>query len=494
MQVLRLNPGTALRLRSFMHKTLEIILLTAFLLVAIACAGPKSRDGNRPTTVVCDMAYSLDPGLQWLADHQNVDGHWSADKFMDDSTRTARGAKSTGSVEFTEEIAAMRGGKATDVGRPWMDLTLTALSLLAFLGDGRTYKDPTYGKVVRKAARYILLSQASDGQFWAKGEGARDWEIIPVHAVCLMAMAELFEISYLTDLKMPVVKAARYAANELKASVAFGKAAPSVESNSIRIAWLVRALHSAKLSEWWRADEQAATDQFFADAWEHANLWFDHATTALPGLGERTGYNWQGNPRPPDAGSYEPNPLLDACNLVTRLHTGEWWDTDKTESKRSALAAVLLNHKPAWGATVVVGDATGTKPTNIDFLYWYWASLALFRIGGEACEQWERALVAPTLLAHQRGWIAQDIDAFGPGVKKPSLASAGQETADAGRFLLDEHGSWDPVDAWSSVGGRVYATAINTLTCEIYWRYAHLRAAQKAKEDPAPQPVGDPAR
>ena len=32
-------------------------------------------------------------------------------------------------------------------------------------------------------------------------------------------------------------------------------------------------------------------------------------------------------------------------------------------------------------------------------------------------------------------------------------------------------GSWDPVDAWGEDGGRVYATAINTLTLEIYYRY-----------------------
>ena len=36
----------------------------------------------------------------------------------------------------------------------------------------------------------------------------------------------------------------------------------------------------------------------------------------------------------------------------------------------------------------------------------------------------------------------------------------------------DEVGSWDPqVDPWGDVGGRVYATAINTLSLEVYYRY-----------------------
>ncbi|MBK9976081.1 MAG: hypothetical protein IPP14_15010 [Planctomycetes bacterium] len=39
---------------------------------------------------------------------------------------------------------------------------------------------------------------------------------------------------------------------------------------------------------------------------------------------------------------------------------------------------------------------------------------------------------------------------------------------------LDEHGSWDSVDAWGSAGGRVYSTAINCLTLEVYYRYQKL--------------------
>ena len=34
-----------------------------------------------------------------------------------------------------------------------------------------------------------------------------------------------------------------------------------------------------------------------------------------------------------------------------------------------------------------------------------------------------------------------------------------------------EDGSWPPVGEWCLAGGRVYATAINALTLEIYYRY-----------------------
>jgi len=36
------------------------------------------------------------------------------------------------------------------------------------------------------------------------------------------------------------------------------------------------------------------------------------------------------------------------------------------------------------------------------------------------------------------------------------------------------YGSWDPIDAWGTAGGRVYATAINALTLEVYYRYEFL--------------------
>jgi hypothetical protein len=37
-----------------------------------------------------------------------------------------------------------------------------------------------------------------------------------------------------------------------------------------------------------------------------------------------------------------------------------------------------------------------------------------------------------------------------------------------------ENGSWDPIGAWGTAGGRVYATAINCLSLEIYYRYGRV--------------------
>ena len=35
-------------------------------------------------------------------------------------------------------------------------------------------------------------------------------------------------------------------------------------------------------------------------------------------------------------------------------------------------------------------------------------------------------------------------------------------------------GSWDPNGAWGHEGGRVYTTAINALTLQVYYRYSRV--------------------
>lgn len=70
---------------------------------------------------------------------------------------------------------------------------------------------------------------------------------------------------------------------------------------------------------------------------------------------------------------------------------------------------------------------------------WYYATLALFQHQGDAWKQWNEALVKE-LLAHQEQ-------------------------------SHEQAGSWGPQDEWSRMGGRVYQTAVCTLSLEVYYRY-----------------------
>jgi hypothetical protein len=85
--------------------------------------------------------------------------------------------------------------------------------------------------------------------------------------------------------------------------------------------------------------------------------------------------------------------------------------------------------------------------TASDFYYWHWGTMALFQHDGPSGPLWSR-------------WNQAVKEAL---VKSQIDARSGCKA-----------GSWEPADRWSCEGGRVYATAVNALTLEVYYRYANV--------------------
>lgn len=79
---------------------------------------------------------------------------------------------------------------------------------------------------------------------------------------------------------------------------------------------------------------------------------------------------------------------------------------------------------------------------KINFYYWYYGSLALYQHQGPVWEEWNEQL---------RSIL----------VNSQNLQS-------------DESGSWDPTGQWSRESGRAVATALATLSLEVYYRYLPL--------------------
>lgn len=98
----------------------------------------------------------------------------------------------------------------------------------------------------------------------------------------------------------------------------------------------------------------------------------------------------------------------------------------RDEARMKESAAFILSQPPVWD---------GAAPTY----HWYYATLALFQQQGDEWDRWNRQL-SPILVEHQR--------------RDGSAA-----------------GSWDPQDEWSKLGGRLYQTAVCTLSLEVYYRY-----------------------
>jgi hypothetical protein len=405
---------------------------------------------------------NVDAGLQWLADHQNVEGFWSPSNFLNDSIRTAHGAKVTYNIEFVEEMKAMRGETRLDKGDEQFAVGLTGMALLAFLGDGHTNKDSKFAKNVQKAAKYIMRTQDAEGCFGARD----DEEFVYCHAICTMAIAELYEMTSAANLKVPAKKAVDFIVKAQNPGLGWRYGVQPLENDSSVTAWMVLALKSAKLAEI-EFDSKAI--------YAGANAWYDKVTGKDDSGYERTGYirPGGGNARLKDAESYDMNSSMDACNLMVRLFSGTLTQSDP---KAGGIANRIASDHASWGKKVLEGSTSVLRPYSIDYYYWYYASLALFQMGDNVWKKWESELIFPCLLDHQRGWHPEDKKTFGGNITRPAFKADGSENPEAGRWLLDEHGSWDPVDAWGSAGGRVYATAINTLTLEVYYRYNKLNA------------------
>ena len=99
-----------------------------------------------------------------------------------------------------------------------------------------------------------------------------------------------------------------------------------------------------------------------------------------------------------------------------------------------------------------------TDRGTYNFYYWYYGTLAMYQHGGDAWNRWN-ARVRDEIVKrqHTTGHIA---------------------------------GSWDPDDSqYGTRGGRVYCTALATLSLEVYYRY--LRLYDEPKIPPAPwHPLG----
>jgi hypothetical protein len=120
---------------------------------------------------------------------------------------------------------------------------------------------------------------------------------------------------------------------------------------------------------------------------------------------------------------------LTGVGILVRIFDGHTAGSDDKIMKGADLLAAQL---PKW------------DPPYIDFYYWYYGTLAMFQVGGSHWDKWNEAMKS-AIIAHQH--------------------------LDATR---DEYGSWDPVDPWSQEGGRVYATALNALCTEVYYRYPRV--------------------
>jgi len=371
-----------------------------------------------------DNQAHVDAALQWLADHQDPEGFWSADKFSAASKR--KEATSTGNIEFSEPGADFSWGQTTEVG-------LTGLALMAFAANGLDHRQGDHKLVVRGAIIHLRRTQHSDGGFGSKDEDHSAYN----HAIATTALAEQYALSRDRAIKPILDRAVEFIVMAQNPGMGWRYGIRPTYNDSSVTGWMLLALHSAKL---------AGIEIDVAKIHVGAFKWFDTATDKDENGRWRTGYDVPRSTsfRLPGASDYELNPALDAIHGSALLAgaLAEGGTAAKYEEKLADFEKSIAENPPKW------------EHKKLDYYYWFWAAMFMQQRSGKARDTWWEA-ASEVLTKHQRGWHELDTKA---------------ERTTAAK--LAEHGSWDAVDAWSTAGGRVYATAMGALTLSMPWRFA----------------------
>jgi len=140
----------------------------------------------------------------------------------------------------------------------------------------------------------------------------------------------------------------------------------------------------------------------------------------------------------PEAGRKGANMV--AVALLSHLYSGGI----SADSRARKAITHLVQGNPPEGKKLVNWELNYQS-----YYYWYAATLALFNVGGKTWEAWNTLLQRTTLPLQRR----------------------------------EAHisGSWDPEPSWiGRSGGRIYSTAINVLTLEVYYRYRPVFTSRKS--------------
>ncbi|HEX4129293.1 MAG TPA: hypothetical protein VHZ24_04570 [Pirellulales bacterium] len=316
--------------------------------------------------------------LAWLAHCQAPDGRWDASQFGAGQEPRAGGQDRRGA------------GARADTG-------ITGLALLALLGSGHTHTRGQYQATVARGVDFLIRSQGPRGEL---GGDAEVYAFMYCHGMASLALSEAYAMSGDPRLERPVQRAIAYTLGAQNRSTGGWRYRPGDTGDTSQLGWQLMALKSAELAG------------------------IPINTTTREGMLRFLASVSSGTHG--GLASYRPG------ERVSRTMTAE------AMVCRQFLGVVGPGANEA--AESLLEELPGKSTANM--YYWYYATLGLYQMQGEAWTRWNAA-IAPALVESQR--------------REGDLA-----------------GSWDPDKVWGPHGGRVYSTALATLCLEVYYRYLPL--------------------
>lgn len=371
--------------------------------------------GGTPST---ENAVEL--GLAWLAAHQEKRGTWNRLTFPE---LCPPGDRCAGAAVWRENEDLAAG--------------TTGLVLLAFLGAGYTDREGPYRDNVARGVAALLALQRDDGGF-SRAPTMAGYD----NSLATFALAEYCDLTGDARARAALQRGVERLVLSQQALGGWDYVPePDSGRNDTSITgWAVQALQAAA----------AAGARVPRAALARAAL---HMVRATEGDG-RVRYADTGigtmladGTRP----TFRFGPAMTAVGLTCGQLLGGSGESPVARRQQ----ALLLGQLPSTSLS------RGGDPDQLHSeYYWYYATVALFQLGGPAWERWNAALRDVLLPLQDRA-----------------------KTAD-GKPRHHTYGSWTPFGQnwgrWGRMGGRIYSTAIAVLTLEVYYRHTPAYLAHDA--------------
>lgn len=328
-------------------------------------------------------------GLAWLASQQTPEGYWCAQTTLGDPDQQTA---------------------APDVG-------ITALALLAFIGESSTTRMGRYRSEVKKGVKWLISQQDPETRFIGPHKGPL---AVRNHAMASLALTENYNDSRNPFQKNIAGRALWFLEDMLKDRNE-DSAAPErfAKLNTVDLYWVMHALTAGE-------DVRLRSRTLGKEA---ALEWIDSFTNHGSG------------------------------HVLFELGLSK--DTTHPTTKKADATAVGLFTQILLGRKVkdlpwfpkqkeIISQSTpkrGSPFDNTDMQSWHFGTYASFQIDGEYWTHWRNAL-------------EEAIPPFQ-------------------RLDKDFHGSWDPVGKEGRQASRVHSTAMMVLTLQVTYRYPRLLEATR---------------
>jgi hypothetical protein len=269
--------------------------------------------------------------LAWLARHQSPDGRWDSDGF---------------------DSKCGRCGGESDYE---IDVALTGLSSLCFLGAGHTHtKGGPYQENVRNALTWLLSHQQSDGDL-------RAGETMYSQAIATIALAEACAMTADPTLAEPVERAAAFITAARNRRDGGWRYEPGQAGDTSVLGWQVMALKSAR----------TAGIEVSEEAFDSARRWLELVESAA-----RSGLY-----------SYRPRQRPTTAMTAEALFVQQLLGMPRDDPRMRTSATFISQRLPSWD-------------DQLNTYNWYYTTLALFHHQGESWTRWNEVLTEQ-LLEHQ---------------------------------------------------------------------------------------------